>query len=146
MFYSSIASSDNPPDSLRRLLNVSEDYDAEYFRGLARNHDISRTHGIDGALKTYKLDALVLPASAYTTTPPAKGVPRVLMVLSWALLTRPHSWLPHRHCPSGVLPRRHCSHTECEEHRAARARRTVWTVIHWHSLERVRAHRICVCV
>jgi amidase len=59
--------------SLRRALNISEEYDSEYFEALAREHDISRTRGIDAALKTHRLDALVLPAQAMTTTPSSKG-------------------------------------------------------------------------
>jgi hypothetical protein len=135
----------NPFGSLQRLVNVSEEYDAEYFRSLARNLNISRTHGIDGALKTYKLDALVLPANAQTTTPPAKGTSNARPILSREL-TRPHSWLPHCYRPSRLLSRRHCSRLHWAGCRPSRSRRAVRIVVHWHRMERVRAYWLCVCI
>lgn len=41
----------------------------EYYRTLAYNRDIGGPRGIDGALKLYNLDALVLPVWGMLSTP-----------------------------------------------------------------------------
>ena len=40
-----------------------------YFDSLAFDKDLGQTRGIDAALKAHNLDALVLPAPGFTTTP-----------------------------------------------------------------------------
>ena len=47
--------------------------DAAYYAAVASDYDMGRTRGIDYALATYKLDALVLPAGGWTT--PIAGTP-----------------------------------------------------------------------
>ncbi|EPQ58412.1 amidase signature enzyme [Gloeophyllum trabeum ATCC 11539] len=44
-------------------------FNATYYQALASDYDMGRTRGIDAALQQYNLDALVLPAPGYTTTP-----------------------------------------------------------------------------
>jgi len=42
---------------------------ASYFKALAYNKELGATRGIDAALNAHQLDALVLPARGFTTTP-----------------------------------------------------------------------------
>jgi amidase len=42
-----------------------------FFEALASNKELGAARGIDAALKTNNLDALVLPAPGRVTTPPA---------------------------------------------------------------------------
>ena len=42
---------------------------ASYFKALAYNKELGATRGIDAALNAHQLDALVLPAIGFTTTP-----------------------------------------------------------------------------
>jgi amidase len=44
-------------------------FDAEYFAALTADHDLGSTQGIDFVLKNFNLDALVLPAPGFTTSP-----------------------------------------------------------------------------
>jgi amidase len=56
----------------------------EYKKALVHNHDLGRTRGIDAALKAHNLDALVLPARGWTTTPAAlAGYPIVTVPLGF---------------------------------------------------------------
>ncbi|ETW77517.1 hypothetical protein HETIRDRAFT_10776, partial [Heterobasidion irregulare TC 32-1] len=48
--------------------------DAVYFAALAADHALGRTRGIDGALKKFALDAIILPTDgACSTDPPARA-------------------------------------------------------------------------
>ncbi|KAJ7080950.1 amidase signature enzyme [Mycena belliarum] len=59
-------------------------FDATYFAALAADHDLGSTRGIDFVLEKFKLDALVLPASGFTTTPAAiVGYPIVTVPLGF---------------------------------------------------------------
>jgi hypothetical protein len=55
------------------LISLIESEAAEmnqtYFQALAFDKDLGATRGIDAALKEHNLDALVLPAPGFTTTP-----------------------------------------------------------------------------
>ena len=42
---------------------------AAFFKALAFNKELGATRGIDATLKAHRLDALVLPATGWTTTP-----------------------------------------------------------------------------
>lgn len=55
-----------------------------YFQSLAFDKDLGQTRGIDAALKAHNLDALVLPAPGFTTTPAAiAGYPIVTVPLGF---------------------------------------------------------------
>ena len=57
-----------------------------YFQALAFDKDLGATRGIDAALKTFDLDALVLPAPGFTTVPAAiAGYPIVTGILLLAI-------------------------------------------------------------
>ncbi|RDB28170.1 hypothetical protein Hypma_001534 [Hypsizygus marmoreus] len=59
-------------------------FDAAYFAALASDRELGATRGIDAALKAHKLDALVLPADGFTTTPAAiAGYPIVTVPLGF---------------------------------------------------------------
>ncbi|KAL0959934.1 hypothetical protein HGRIS_011597 [Hohenbuehelia grisea] len=59
-------------------------FNSTYFAALAANHDLGRTRGIDAVLKANKLDALVLPATGFTTTAPAiAGYPIITVPLGF---------------------------------------------------------------
>lgn len=58
-------------DAANSLLGAeaTSGYNSTYFAALASNREMGSTHGIDAALKTHGLDALVLPAEGFTTSP-----------------------------------------------------------------------------
>ncbi|KAG7098339.1 hypothetical protein E1B28_000300 [Marasmius oreades] len=59
-------------------------FDAAYQQALAFDHELGRTRGIDAALHEHKLDALVLPATGFTTVPAAiAGYPIVTVPLGF---------------------------------------------------------------
>lgn len=59
-------------------------FNAAYYAALAADYYMGRTDGIDAALQMYDLDALLLPASGFTTTPPAiAGYPIVTVPLGF---------------------------------------------------------------
>ncbi|KAF9264070.1 amidase signature enzyme [Marasmius fiardii PR-910] len=59
-------------------------FNATYQQALAFDHELGRTRGIDAALKAHKLDALVLPATGFTTVPAAiAGYPIVTVPLGF---------------------------------------------------------------
>ncbi|KAF5384399.1 hypothetical protein D9615_003112 [Tricholomella constricta] len=59
-------------------------FDSSYFAALAADHDLGATRGIDSALKTHNLDALVLPADGFTSNPAAiAGYPIVTVPLGF---------------------------------------------------------------
>lgn len=45
-----------------------------YFAALAEDYSMGRERGIDAALQQHNLDALILPATGWTTTPPGMTV------------------------------------------------------------------------
>jgi len=47
-------------------------FDAAYFAALSADHDLGSTRGIDDVLQNHQLDALVLPATGFTTALPGK--------------------------------------------------------------------------
>jgi amidase len=58
--------------------------DSTFFQSLAFDHELGATNGIDAALKTHNLDALVLPAPGFTTVPAAiAGYPIVTVPLGF---------------------------------------------------------------
>ncbi|KAJ7172945.1 amidase signature enzyme [Mycena crocata] len=61
-------------------------FDAAYFAALAADHDLGSTRGIDFVLKKFNLDALVLPAPGFTTSPAA--------VVGYPIVTVPLGFLP----------------------------------------------------
>ncbi|KAJ6469163.1 amidase signature enzyme [Mycena vitilis] len=61
-------------------------FDAEFFAALAADHDLGSTRGIDFVLQKFNLDALVLPAQGFTTTPAA--------VVGYPIVTVPLGFLP----------------------------------------------------
>ncbi|KAF8839265.1 amidase signature enzyme [Paxillus ammoniavirescens] len=59
-------------------------FNASYYESLAFDKELGATRGIDAALETYTLDALVLPAPGYTTVPSAiAGYPIVTVPLGF---------------------------------------------------------------
>ncbi|KAI0062487.1 amidase signature enzyme [Artomyces pyxidatus] len=58
--------------------------DAAYYAALATNKDLGRTRGIDGALKKFNLDALLLPTDEHTPGPAAiAGYPVITVPLGF---------------------------------------------------------------
>ena len=47
--------------------------DAAYFAALAADHALGRTRGIDGALKKFALDAIILPTDGACLADPARA-------------------------------------------------------------------------
>jgi len=47
-------------------------FNAAYFAALSADHDLGSIRGIDDVLRKHQLDALVLPATGFTTVPPGK--------------------------------------------------------------------------
>lgn len=45
--------------------------DDAYFAALAADEDLGRTRGIDGTLKQFNLDAILLPTNGFTAGPAA---------------------------------------------------------------------------
>ena len=76
-----LASLINPSESLKPLFSCTAyqkgrlieseatSLNDTFFQALAFDKELGATRGIDAALKLYKLDALVLPAPGFTTTP-----------------------------------------------------------------------------
>jgi len=59
-------------------------YNPSYYQSLAFGKELGATRGIDAALETYSLDALVLPAPGYATGPAAiAGYPIVTVPLGF---------------------------------------------------------------
>ncbi|KAG6856086.1 hypothetical protein H0H87_007526 [Tephrocybe sp. NHM501043] len=59
-------------------------FDSDYFTSLATDRELGGPRGIDAALQAHKLDALVLPADGFTTTPAAiVGYPIVTVPLGF---------------------------------------------------------------
>ncbi|XP_006462056.1 hypothetical protein AGABI2DRAFT_151641 [Agaricus bisporus var. bisporus H97] len=62
----------------------TQGFDDTYFTALAFNEELGATRGIDAALQRHKLDALVLPATGFTTVPAAiVGYPIVTVPLGF---------------------------------------------------------------
>jgi len=61
-------------------------FDAEYFAALAADHNLGSTQGIDFVLQKFNLDALVLPAPGFTTSPAA--------VVGYPIITVPLGFFP----------------------------------------------------
>ncbi|KAJ7922254.1 amidase signature enzyme [Mycena leptocephala] len=61
-------------------------FDAEYFAALTADRDLGSTQGIDFVLKKFNLDALVLPAPGFTTSPAA--------VVGYPIVTVPLGFFP----------------------------------------------------
>ena len=49
------------PSNVRLISSEESTVNASYFKALATDEDLGRTRGIDGALKKFNLDALLLP-------------------------------------------------------------------------------------
>ncbi|KAG8774755.1 hypothetical protein FRC12_001844 [Ceratobasidium sp. 428] len=59
-------------------------YNSTYYAALQANYDRGRTRGIDAALRTYQLDAIVLPSNGWTACPAAAaGYPIVTVPLGF---------------------------------------------------------------
>ncbi|KAJ3567295.1 hypothetical protein NP233_g6459 [Leucocoprinus birnbaumii] len=61
-------------------------FDTTYFTALAADHDLGSTRGIDEVLKQHNLDALVLPATGFTTVPAA--------IVGYPIITVPLGFFP----------------------------------------------------
>ncbi|KAI0062507.1 amidase signature enzyme [Artomyces pyxidatus] len=58
--------------------------DAAYFTALAADKDLGQTRGIDGTLKKFNLDAILIPTDGFTSTPAAvAGYPVVTVPLGF---------------------------------------------------------------
>ncbi|KAI0292041.1 amidase signature enzyme [Multifurca ochricompacta] len=58
--------------------------DAAYFAALAADHDLGRARGIDATLAIFNLDAIILPADGFTSTPAAiAGYPIITVPLGF---------------------------------------------------------------
>ncbi|QRW22728.1 amidase [Rhizoctonia solani] len=55
--------------SMLELAETTEGFNSTYFDALHQNHMIGRERGIDAALKTHGLDALLLPTNMHTAVP-----------------------------------------------------------------------------
>ncbi|KAF7320936.1 hypothetical protein HMN09_00180300 [Mycena chlorophos] len=69
-----------------QLINAQKTtgYDARFFDALAANWDLGSTNGIDYVLNEYNLDALILPALGFASTPAAVvGYPIVTVPLGF---------------------------------------------------------------
>ncbi|KAF5343741.1 hypothetical protein D9756_011530 [Leucocoprinus leucothites] len=62
-------------------------FDSAYFAALAADHDLGSTRGIDAVLQQHKLDALVLPATGFTTVPAA--------IVGYPIITVPLGFFPN---------------------------------------------------
>ena len=51
------------------LANTTTGMNSTYFEDLIRNRELGGSQGIDSALKTHNLDALILPSGLFSTTP-----------------------------------------------------------------------------
>ncbi|KAJ6617066.1 amidase signature enzyme [Mycena sp. CBHHK59/15] len=69
-------------------------FNATFFAALAADHDIGSTRGIDFVLKKFNLDALVLPAPGFTTSPAA--------VVGYPIVTGPETVYPAPGVPFGL--------------------------------------------
>ncbi|KZT28517.1 amidase signature enzyme, partial [Neolentinus lepideus HHB14362 ss-1] len=88
---------------------ATEGFNSTYYQALAFDYDLGRTRGIDAALQKYNVDALVLPASGYTTVPAAiAGYPIVTVPLGFyaenttAQSTGPSTFYPAPGVPFGL--------------------------------------------
>ncbi|KAJ7215196.1 amidase signature enzyme [Mycena rebaudengoi] len=73
-------------DQSQLIAAEATNVDAAYFAALAFDHELGSTRGIDFALKKHKLDALVLPAPGFTTSPAA--------IVGYPIVTVPLGFLP----------------------------------------------------
>ncbi|KXN81982.1 hypothetical protein AN958_03329 [Leucoagaricus sp. SymC.cos] len=65
---------------------ATKGFNATYFDALAADHDLGSTRGIDAVLQEHKLDALVLPATGFTTVPAA--------IVGYPIITVPLGFFP----------------------------------------------------
>ncbi|KAH9486285.1 Putative amidase [Psilocybe cubensis] len=77
---------------------------AAYYEALALNRELGATRGIDGALKAYNLDALVLPAPGFVFPAPGfvTGPPAIA---GYPILTLPLGFYPAHTRPRATGPR-----------------------------------------
>ncbi|EUC56850.1 glutamyl-tRNA amidotransferase subunit A [Rhizoctonia solani AG-3 Rhs1AP] len=82
------------------LAESTEGYNTTYHKVLRQNHILARDRGIDAALKTHRLDALLLPSNLNTTSPAAiAGYPMITVPLGFHpedTKPFPETQLPHR--------------------------------------------------
>ena len=88
--------------------------DAAYFAALAADHALGRTRGIDGALKKFALDAIILPTDGACLADPTRAVAFciVFCIVFTALSVigrlhvdaGGHRRVPHRHRQASALP------------------------------------------
>ncbi|KAF9463205.1 amidase signature enzyme [Collybia nuda] len=63
---------------------ATKGFNSTYFAALSANHELGGSRGIDAALKMHNLDALVLPAPGFTSTPAAiAGYPVITVPLGF---------------------------------------------------------------
>ncbi|KAF8528712.1 amidase signature domain-containing protein [Gautieria morchelliformis] len=66
------------------ITSQATEVNASFFQALAADADLGRTRGIDGTLQKFKLDALLLPTSGFTSKPAAiAGYPVVTVPLGF---------------------------------------------------------------
>jgi hypothetical protein len=85
------------------MLNISAEYDAEYYKALARNRDVGRTRGIDATLTAHQLDALVLPTGPQGTTIAALGMSHASFWDAVLFISYMLSRIPHRNRSARLL-------------------------------------------
>lgn len=70
---------------------------ATFFQSLAFDKELGATRGIDAVLKAHKLDALVLPAPGFTTTPAGKVETPTAFDCSLTIPSDSPCGISHRH-------------------------------------------------
>lgn len=70
--YAARLSEPNDPACSLISSQATTGFNSSYYESLAFDKELGATRGIDAALQTYSLDALVLPAPGYTTVPAGK--------------------------------------------------------------------------
>ena len=56
---------------IRFIASENSTVDDAFFAALAADEDLGRTRGIDGTLKQFNLDAILLPTNGFTAGPAA---------------------------------------------------------------------------
>ncbi|KAI0030559.1 amidase signature enzyme [Vararia minispora EC-137] len=71
-------------DQSEFIVSENTTVDSAYFAALTADADLGRTRGIDGTLKKFNLDAILLPTDGFTSTPAAiAGYPIVTVPLGF---------------------------------------------------------------
>ncbi|KAF7366274.1 Amidase signature enzyme [Mycena sanguinolenta] len=79
-------------------------FDAEFFAALAADHELGSSQGIDFVLQKFNLDALVLPAPGFTTSPAGDPVVGYPIVTGENKASTPPRLLTLSQVPLGFFP------------------------------------------